>query len=70
MEYDVPYTLQLRSPDRASGEGGEVSGYIIIGGARPLTALGSSTSLVSVRAPALYSAPQIGAIHLAVNPEG
>ncbi len=64
------HVLQPCSGDRTGEKGGEVTGYIIIGGSQRLTALGSSTAPFSVRAPALYSAPQIGAIFLGVNPEG
>jgi hypothetical protein len=71
MEYDVLQALHRCPDDRAGDEDDEVSGHIIvIRGAQPLTALGSSTALLSVRTPALYSAPHLGAIYLGVDPTG
>ncbi len=70
MEYDL--VLGLRSTPGAPGldEDTDVTGYVIVGGApwaRPSVATPAVFSL-GVRAP--YSAPQIGAIYLGINPDG
>jgi hypothetical protein len=71
MEYDALQALQLCPDDRDGDEDDEVSGHIIIiGGSQPLTAFGRPNAVVSIRAPALYSTPQIGAIYLGISPDG
>jgi hypothetical protein len=71
VEYDVVHAFRSATDTPAQDDDAEVSGYIIIVGGSPWTAQTvASPLLLSVTAPALYSAPRLGAIALGVNPEG